>query len=159
MHNNQSKTHPPIAPPTTAENNWFDELDLPGSFHVSYLRDLIVSLPAFESRLPDQSFLVSPTHEDDSDPNLGAGAGEKLVSGMRSADRKWALVYTPFGEDVEVKQSVLEGSKLGKAQWFDPRMAKRSSAMAQEGQGTWRFVPPSSGSNADDWVLILFAQE
>lgn len=159
MHNGKSKTHPPIAPPTTAQNNWFDELDLPGSFHVSYLHGLITSLHSFASRVPDQSFIVSPTHEDDSDPNLGAGAGEKLVSGLRSALNHWALVYTPFGEIVEIKQSVLEGGKLGKAEWFDPRTAERSAATVEEGGATWRFVPPSSGSNEDDWVLILSAYE
>ncbi|KAL8291354.1 hypothetical protein RQP46_002332 [Phenoliferia psychrophenolica] len=147
MHNPKSKTHPPIAPPTTAEVPWYDELDLPGSFHIAHVRRLILSLPSFPSRVPDQSFILSNTHE---------GEGDSLVSGLRAGSREWALVYTPKGEPVDVDASVFGGRALGKAEWFDPRTEERTGIEVVD--GSWKFTPPSAGSIEDDWVLVLHAR-
>lgn len=137
------------SPPTNAQNPWYEELDLPGAFHLGYLRDLIVSLYDFPARVPDQSFILSETHE---------GEGESLISGLRSATGKWALVHSPFGELVKVKKSVLDGSKFSKAEWSDPRTGDRSVAKAENDEAeSWSFVPPSSGSNNDDWTLVITA--
>ncbi|KAM0753517.1 hypothetical protein T439DRAFT_322412 [Meredithblackwellia eburnea MCA 4105] len=133
FHNPNSKTHPPIAPPTTATVPWYDELDLPGATHVGHLKNLIVSLPSFTSRTPDQSFIKSETHE---------GEGATLISGLRSKEGKWALVYTPSGESIEV-----DVGSVVKAEWFDPRVAEKQPAQEDDGV----YHPPSK----EDWVLIL----
>ncbi|KAM0753520.1 hypothetical protein T439DRAFT_377708 [Meredithblackwellia eburnea MCA 4105] len=150
MHNPTSTTHPPIAPPTTAANPWYSELDLPGAFGISYIKNLITSLPSWHLREPDQSVILSATHE---------GEGDRLVSAVRSSEKTWALVHCPFGEPVTVSPTAVGGT-VGRAEWFNPRNEERSEiakgSFKVEGEGL-TFTPPSAGTVADDWVLILFA--
>ncbi|ORY89802.1 hypothetical protein BCR35DRAFT_350229 [Leucosporidium creatinivorum] len=148
MHNAESKTHPPIAPPTTAQNNWFTELDLPGSFHVGLIRKLIISLADFPARVPAQEIILSNTHE---------GEGENLISGLRSSKGLWALVYTPKGEKVTVHLKKAVGGKFSKAEWFHPSTAERQEAKGKVDEEQATFTPPTSGTTEEDWVLILTA--
>lgn len=138
MHNASSKTHPPIAMPTTAQNDWHTELNLPGSYQVAHLRNLIISLPSFAERVPAQEIILSNKHE---------GEGDKLVSALRSSKDLWALIYTPEGEPVKTAFEAHE------AQWFDPRTGKRQAAVQEKGV----YTPPTSGSIEEDWCLVLLA--
>lgn len=148
MHNGESKTHPPIAPPTTATNNWFDELDLPGSFHVGLIRKLVISLADFPARVPAQDIILSDTHE---------GEGESLISGLKSSKGLWALVYTPKGEEVTLDLKKAVGGSFSKAEWFHPSTGQRQEAKGKVDGEQATFTPPTSGTIEEDWCLIVTA--
>ncbi|KAK8843944.1 hypothetical protein IAR55_006736 [Kwoniella newhampshirensis] len=152
MHNAESKTHPPIQPPTTAFNNWYLELDLPGAYQASLFRHIMQSLPNFFSRIPDQSFILSDTHE----PTDGTPAGDALISGMRSEG--WAMVHLPYGGGVtiDLTKAGFGEKKSWRAWWIDPRTGGREVFMRDAGGGvTQTFQAPSGGDQDDDWLLLV----
>lgn len=136
--------------PTTATVPWYDELDLEGSFFVSYLAKFVTSLEQFNYRLPDQSIILSDTHEDE---------GDRLITAMRSRKGLWAVVYTPYGEAVKVDvKKALDGHSTARAQWFNPRNQTRAVILEKDLQrdgDVATFTPPSAGSTDDDYVLLL----
>lgn len=149
MHNASSATHPPIQPPTNASVDWYLELDLPGSFYSSVAKRFLLSLPGYFSRIPDQTFITSDTHE-----QAGKLAGDALVSGMRADG--WAAVHLPYGGDVEVDMTkAIPGAASWKAWWFDPRSGGREVFVGGDKLGRRAFSAPSAGSLTDDWILLV----
>ncbi|BEI82007.1 hypothetical protein CcaverHIS002_0211670 [Cutaneotrichosporon cavernicola] len=149
MHNAASVSHPPIAPPTTATVDWFLELDLPGAWYSSVAKNILLDLPCYFSRVPDQSFIVSDTGERE-----GERAGDTLVSGMRADD--WAAVHLPYGGTVQVDLALAIPSAKGwKAWWVDPRCGGREVFETGNNLGVRAFSAPSAGTLSDDWILLL----
>lgn len=151
MHNASSQTHPPIAPPTNASVDWYLELDLPGAFHASVAKAILLSLPGYFSRVPDQNMIVSDTHE-----SKGQRAGDRLVSGMRADG--WAAVHLPYGGEVEVDLGLaVPGAPSWKAWWIDPRAGGREVFASGTKLASRAFTAPTAGSLADDWILLVTA--
>ncbi|KAL7418636.1 hypothetical protein Q5752_007094 [Cryptotrichosporon argae] len=150
MHNGSSKTYPPIAPPTTAYTDWFLELDLPGSFYASVAQRILVGLPEYFSRVPDQSLILSSTNE----PEPPALAGDKLISACRG--KGWAIVHLPYGGDVEVDLKGVKGSHGWRAWWIEPKSGGRE-IFATGDDDKRAFAAPSGGSLDDDWLLLVEA--
>ncbi len=151
MHHAGSRTHPPIAPPTTASVDWFLELDLPGAFYAGVAKQILLTLPEYFSRVPDQGFIVSDTGERE-----GERAGDKLVSGMRADG--WAAVHLPYGGAVEVDLArALPAAKGWKAWWVDPRCGGREVFERGDKLGVRSFSAPSAGALSTDWILLLTA--
>ncbi|ORY24577.1 hypothetical protein BCR39DRAFT_320021 [Naematelia encephala] len=148
MHNAESKSHPPIAQPTTAYTNWYHELDLPGSFQAGIMRRIFLSLPSYFTSRPDQSMIVSDTNE---------GQGDKLISGLRGDG--WAMVHLPYGGtvDVDISKALpdLKDGKGWRGWWIDPKSGGRSTFGIGEETGAKSFEAPSGGSLECDWILLL----
>ncbi|KAL7418647.1 hypothetical protein Q5752_007106 [Cryptotrichosporon argae] len=146
MHNGASTTHPPIEPPTTAYTDWFLELDLPGAFYAATMRRLILALPTPSSRVPNQSIILSGTHE----PADGSWAGDELISGMTGDG--WLMVHLPYGGDVTVDLTSIDGA--WRAWWVDPRSGGRT--LLERGQGVDKsFRSPTEGEQDGDWLLLV----
>jgi len=120
---------------------WYENLDAPGSFQMTYVRRLMESRP-FLGRVPDQSLIAE-----------GEGQGLEHAQATRGGDRSYALVYLPTGRPVTLDLGKLSG-KAVKAWWFDPREGAAGVIGEFPAQGTKRFAPPSSGDGSD-WVLVL----
>ncbi|ORY25529.1 hypothetical protein BCR39DRAFT_543890 [Naematelia encephala] len=149
MHNAESSTHPPIQQPTTAFTNWNVELDLAGAFMSGTAKRIVESLPGYFERIPDQSFILSDTHEPATDL-----AGEELISGMREANGQWAMVHLPFGGPVELDLGkALPGKTSWRGWWWDPRIGSRETFGLGVTPGSKTFTAPDE----QDWLLYLEA--
>jgi len=139
----------------TAYTEWFYELDLPGAFHAGIMRRVILSLPNCESRRPDQTLILSDTHD------TGDGlAGDKLISAMIGDG--WTMVHLPYGGEVKVDMAkACPLDKGWRAWWIDPKDGSRRLATAGEKLPERRsptgreFVAPSGGSKENDWLLLV----
>lgn len=132
---------PERRPVLGADIPWYEALDHPGAFQMGLMRRLLASRP-WQSLVPDQELLVGTNPP-------GAGAMRAAVA----ADRSFALVYTPLGEQVAVNQD-----RLGKPEltywWYDPRYGCAFKIATATGTGAQFLTPPSSGRGCD-WVLVI----
>jgi hypothetical protein len=122
-----------------ARHNWYDVLDLPGSYDLVHARRLIESRP-FLSRVPDQSLIV-PTYYPETD-YVVATRGEG-----------YAFIYFPTGWAAEIRLDKI-GAEMINAYWFNPCTGEANLIDKIPGKGTKMFTPPSGG-RGNDWILIL----
>lgn len=113
------------------------------------MRSIMVSLPNYFDRVPDQSFIVSSTNE----PTDGSRAGDKLISGMRS--KGWAAVHLPYGGQVEIDLEKAKISTKWRAWWINPKTGGREVFKRGEGGGQLKVEAPSGGTLDDDWLLLV----
>ena len=128
-------------PISNARTSWRDALDLPGSFDMLHVRDLMESRP-FLLRVPDQSVVCGD-----------CGAGSDYIAATRASDGSYAFVYIPDGRAVTVNMSLISGSRAV-GYWYDPREGTASLIGVFPTAGTRVFEPPSKGCGCD-WVLVL----
>ncbi|HOJ59656.1 MAG TPA: glycoside hydrolase family 140 protein [bacterium] len=131
---------PGRAPISSARNNWYDVLDLPGAWDMMHVRHLMESRP-FLSRVPDQSLIAEGQSE---------GAGH--VQATRGDG--YAFVYIPAGTPVTIQLGKISGGKV-MAWWYDPRKGTASLIDSFADSGTRRFDPPGPEKRGNDWVLVL----
>jgi hypothetical protein len=133
----------------TAE--WFLELDLPGANYVSVLRRIMLDLPGYHARRPNNSYILSDTKE----PGDGTPAGPELISGMSGPG--WAMVHLPFGGSVVIDVSLaIPGGSTFRAWWIDPRVGSKVIALHTESVTASReFTAPTGGSIENDWLLYV----
>jgi len=127
-------------PISSARNNWYDVLELPGAWDMVHVRNLIESRP-FLTRVPDQSLIAG-----------GAGTGPEHIMATRGED--YAFIYLPYGQNADIVLGKISGQKL-RTWWFDPRTGKAKSAGTFENRGTKEFDPPGKQKRGNDWVLVL----
>jgi hypothetical protein len=121
-------------------------LQLPGSFQMQYLRNLIESRPML-LRIPDQWLIVN-------DP---MGTGDRIQA-CRASDGSYAFIYTATGAKLEIRMidriyEKLSGTSI-KAYWYDPRLGTSTVIGEFPKTDSRAFTPPSSG-RGNDWVLVL----
>ena len=131
---------PGRGPISSARNNWYDVLDLPGAWDMMHVRNLIESRP-FPDRVPDQSLISGD-----------AGTGGEHIQATRGKD--YAFLYLPYGQSVKVELGKISGDKV-KAWWFDPRTGKTISTGTFANSGTREFNPLGEPTRGNDWVLVL----
>ncbi len=128
-------------PINNVRRTWKEALELPGSYQMQYVRQLMESR-AFFARIPDQSLLISEP-----------GPGGEHVRATRDADGTYAFVYIPAKQEVTIDLTRLKSDKL-KASWFNPRTGKTETDEDFENTGQKTFASPDNGP---DWVLIIDA--
>ena len=129
---------PGYSPVGYARHYWYDVLDLPGAWQMLNVRRLFESRPTL-NRVPFSEIVLNPGDEYG---HIVATRGEGYV-----------MVYTPFGNDIELDGNMLPAVKY-KAWWFDPRSGKSMKAGTVEKKNQLRFMAPSRGPGFD-WVLVL----
>lgn len=123
-------------PECSPRRDWKSALELPGARQMKHLRKLMESRP-FPGRKPDQAVLADPL------------AGGDHMLALRGEGYLW--IYTPKGREIVLNLAhVEEGYRF--AGWFNPRNGFIQPIEVME--GSFRFVPPSSG-RGEDWVLLL----
>lgn len=137
---------PPIYP---APQTWQQALGSPGARSMTYLRDLLATLPWWELR-PDTENAV-----------LTNGYGHFWKRGHASAavtsDRTLALIYTPDDRPITVDLARFDGSTVV-ARWYDPSRGTFTEAEGSPfaNRGSQAFSPRSpNGAGFSDWVLVL----
>lgn len=132
---------PGRSPVIHADIPWYEALDHPGAFQMTYVRELFESRP-FQTLVPDDSFIVDA-------PRNGAAK----VRGIRDEDHSFAFVYTPMGEKFTVNKGVIKADRV-KEIWFDPRYGVSHHIHTSDNWGFQTYTPPTSG-RGNDWVLVL----
>ena len=127
-------------PISSARNNWYEVLDLPGAFDMVHVRQLMVSRPFFD-RVPDQSLLASEQRK-----------GGEAIMATRGED--YAFVYIPYGHNVEIQLGKISGKEI-KAWWFDPREGTAKAIGSFKNEGLKEFDPPQEPKRGNDWVLVI----
>jgi len=127
-------------PISSARNNWYDVLELPGAWDMMHVRNLIESHP-FLTRVPDQSLIAGEP-----------GSGPEHIQATRGED--YAFIYLPYGQKITVVLAKISGEKV-RAWWFDPRTGKAEAAGTFDNQGTRQFDPPGETKRGNDWILVL----
>ncbi|MEW6233890.1 MAG: glycoside hydrolase family 140 protein [Candidatus Omnitrophota bacterium] len=153
-------------PISSARNNWFDALDLPGAWDMLHVRRLLLSRP-FLSRIPDQSLIV--VDQQDGAKHIQACKGDH-----------YAFVYIPYGQSIAINVEKIPWEKC-KAWWFDPRTGKADpigvlfdrepkvialpEEIVRNASKTLYFArdasmrlfldPPGKIAHGADWVLVL----
>ena len=118
---------------------WLEAIDRPAANQVIHLRRLMESRPYF-SRVPDQSMLAF-------DP----GQRGNHVRATRDAQRRYAFVYVPNTQTVDIAMDAIAG-ETANVWWYNPRDGSATSLGAFATTGTRFFTTPVDGP---DWVLVL----
>ena len=118
---------------------WQEALDRPAANQVVHLRRLIESRPFF-SRIPDQDML-----------SFDPGQRGSHVCAARDAAGRYALVYVPNTQTVDVRMGALAGPAV-RAAWFNPRDGSAIGLGVFAASGPRSFSAPVDGP---DWVLAL----
>jgi hypothetical protein len=130
---------PGLQPVIWARRPWYEAIHLPGSGQMQHARALLASRPYLE-RIPDQSLFVSES-----------GTGAHHVQATRDTQGRFALIYLPAGDEVELDLHQLSGERLA-AWWFDPRTGVARAVGILSKTERMKFTPPQGGP---DWVLVL----
>ncbi|HMN59365.1 MAG TPA: DUF4038 domain-containing protein [Anaerolinea sp.] len=89
------------------EPGWQAALDTPGAFQMGVMRSILERFPWW-TLMPDQTLL-----------DEGAGSGRTFNAGMRSPDRKLALVYLSCQCHALVRIDRIDAPRV-RATWFNP---------------------------------------
>lgn len=122
-----------------AKDFWYDAMNAPGASEMIHLKNLMLSKPFFE-RVPDQSLIVAN--------------GEKYDFLAATRGKKYALIYTYNGRNMEINAGKIEGKNIS-AQWFNPRNGSYSKIGNFKNSGILTFDPPGEIQDGNDWVLVL----
>lgn len=114
------------------------------------MKTIVLSLPTFFTRVPDQSIVASPTFESTSE----AARGDTMISGMRGSG--WCAVHLPQGGTVSV--NVYKAVELGEGfrpWWIDPSTGGRVLVRTSErvSQVPVEFKAPDPAMR--DWILMI----
>ncbi len=122
---------------------WEIALQLPGSHQMRFVKELMESVPEYESRVPDNDLIV----------RIDRAADAGHVCATSSADRGLVLCYTSHGFPFTLDVEALPADRLS-ARWFDPRAGDHGEPFELPGRAYHTFAPPKTGPGYD-WVLRL----
>ncbi|UCE06626.1 MAG: DUF4038 domain-containing protein, partial [bacterium] len=124
----------------TVHKQWFEALDEPGAFQVTYLKNLMLSRPFF-SRRPNQQLIVENPYDPTGYLTACSGYG-------------YIFVYIPTGKTVKIKTGLLNAPPI-KVWWFNPRTGDAILEGERENQAIIEFDPPGERKRGNDWVLVI----
>lgn len=123
-----------------AKHSFFEALDMPGAFHLQYLRRLVLSRPYFE-RVNDQSVVAGDE-------------GERHDRILVSRGQGYLMAYAATGRSFQVQMGKISGETVN-AWWYDPRTGSAHAIGQRSNRGAHRFDPPGESHKGNDWVLVL----
>jgi uncharacterized protein DUF4038/transglycosylase-like protein/collagenase-like protein with putative collagen-binding domain len=123
-----------------ARGSWTVALRSRGAGQMQNVRALVESRP----RLEPAVVVADP------------GTGEARIQSAVSRDGSTLMAYTAAGREVVVDLGVLVGPNA-QPWWFDPRTGDAVRLDPVAGGGRAAFVPPTTGGDEADWVLVVDA--
>lgn len=141
-HNIWQMWEPEHDPISSARTPWYEAIDHPGSFHMSYFRQLFESRP-FHKLVSFQE-MVSSDILNNTAP----------VRAAKANDDSFALVYIPHGQTIDINLEHFKGNQVN-AWWYNPKMGKSIRLKPVAGGQTHRFNPPFDPKRGNDWMLVL----
>jgi len=129
-----------------ARTPWYQAMNQPGAFQMTYLRKLFESRP-FYKLVPDEN-LISGDILHDTDQARAA----------RANDSSFVLVYLTQGQNITVDLSIFNHKKVN-AYWYNPRLGNYIRLDSFTAEDSGKFDPPSDIRKGNDWVLVLDAAD
>lgn len=123
-----------------AKISFYEALEDTGSFHMQYVKKLILSRPYFE-RVNDQTIVTGDE-------------GEKYDRILVTRGKGYLMAYTYSGRDFKIQLGIISGAKVN-AWWYNPRTGIAAKLGTFNNKGIRSFNPPGEKANGNDWVLIL----
>jgi len=133
-----SPGHDPVL---SADTPWWEALDHPGAFQMTYVHRLFASRP-FQTLVPAPQMVTA-----------GSDEGGEAVRAARATDGSFAFVYSPRGAPFTLDTRQISASRI-KMIWYNPRYGTAHPVHTTSTAGFQTFTPPSTG-RGHDWVLIL----
>lgn len=122
--------------------SWVEDIHLPGSSQMQYIKQVIMDRSSPLDRIPDQSIIIGDS-----------GTNAKHLAAIRDRNGEWLMVYTPVGTPFVIGTSSLKDGNI-EASWYDPLSGVYQTFEWEKQQGKNVFTPPSNGTHAD-WMFIL----
>lgn len=123
-----------------AKISFYEALEDTGSFHMQYIKKLILSRPYFE-RVNDQTIVTGDE-------------GEKYDRILVTRGKGYLMAYTYTGRDFKIQLGIISGAKVN-AWWYNPRTGIAAKIGTFINKGIMSFNPPGEKANGNDWVLVL----
>jgi hypothetical protein len=129
-------------PEINARTGWAEAIHLPGSRHMKYMKELLVSFP-WQEMINDQSIILNENPQDSG--YIICATGNK---------KDFIIAYTPMGRAVKSDISRINAQKV-KAYWYNPRSGKSIKTGEYSTTDTPEFKPWSTGRGSDFILVIL----
>lgn len=116
------------------------------------MKSIMLSLPNYLTRVPDQSIIASPTFE----PVNRTERGDRMISGMRGDG--WCAVHLPEGGMVSVKlHKALKVGVKSRSWWIDPKSGGKTIFRTADcvTLEPVDFESPVSNNKQRDWLLLI----
>lgn len=129
-------------PISSVRTPWYEALDYPGAFQMTFMKNLFLSRPFFK---------MHPAE------NLISGDILRHTAPARAAladDHSFALVYIPHGQNLTLHLAAFKDKKAN-AWWYNPRLGKAMRMKSFEVKGDHSFNPPADRKRGNDWVLVI----
>ncbi|MGE5557093.1 MAG: DUF4038 domain-containing protein [Bacillota bacterium] len=138
-----------------AHLSWQDSMNLPGSFQMRHLKNLMESRP-YLTRIPDPAIVY-----DNNNPR-NHGSDYQLATRDGSPgknDATYLMVYRPIINWISVDTACIAGPKL-RAWWYDPKTGTAYPSPIFDNPkkkfgGLWHWMPWRLGTDQIDWVLVV----
>lgn len=127
-------------PESGAKLSFNEALNDTGSYHMQYVKNLILSRPYFE-RVNGQTLVAGDE-------------GEKYDRILVSKGKSYLMAYTYTGRDFTIQMGHISGKKVN-AWWYNPRTGEATNVGEYKNEGKVTFNPPGIKENGNDWVLVL----
>lgn len=124
-----------------ARTSWDESIQLPGSKHVMFMKELLTSFP-WQEMTNDQSIISNENPEDSSYVVCAIGKKKDFV-----------LAYTPMGKPIQIDLSKMNAENVS-AFWYNPRDGKSKKIGEYTTAESPEFKPWSIGRGSD-FVLVI----
>lgn len=131
-------------PIISARTGWQAALDLPGSTHMKYMKE-VFELIDWQKMMYKPTLIINSNPEDEAHIVCAMGENQDIV-----------VAYTPVGNSVKIDLPKMLSDKI-KAYWYNPRSGKVSHIRNIETNNPYEFIPWSRGRGSD-FLLILVTE-
>ncbi|MDX1619169.1 MAG: glycoside hydrolase family 140 protein, partial [Balneolaceae bacterium] len=145
-HNIWQMWEPGRDPISSARTPWYEAVDYPGAYQMTFFREFFESYPFYEL-VPAQQLVENDI--------LNQVAPARAA---KSRDNRFALIYIPHGQQVDIDLSMFNGSII-QPSWFNPRLGNSIELKSLGAEHTGSFDPPADRAPGNDWVLVLERKE
>ncbi|MGC9341343.1 MAG: glycoside hydrolase family 140 protein [Bacteroidales bacterium] len=128
-------------PTLEARTGWREALNLPGSRHMMFMKNLFTSLP-WQQLENDQKLILSENPEN-----------QDYIMSAIDKEKNFIIVYIPRGHEFQLDLSDLNEEDL-KAYWFNPRSGELHFEGNYKSSDKPVFKPWSTGRGSD-FVLVV----
>lgn len=128
-----------------AEIPWYQAIDHPGSFEMSYLRKFFEDNPWYKLKPAQELILDGPL------------SGASKLRAALADDGSFIVVYSPRGEAFTLNLDPISSVRITE-KWYDPRYGTYFTIHSADTRTIKTYTPPSAGDGCD-WLLVVEARK
>ena len=132
-------------PTIKARTDWYAAIDLPGSTHMKFMKEIFEFLP-WQKMNYNQALILNDNPENESYMVSAIGDNKDLI-----------VAYTPTGNSIELDLTQM-GAETANAYWYNPRSGGIAKIGDFDTKSPYEFTPWSDGWGSD-FLLILVSEK